>query len=266
MINNTNAVILSIDPPIVMVSFSTEQMINIRTFDIYRNEELLGTVTSTPGISVYTYKDYTAELRDLFRIYQYKVIVRETGEETDLFSWDTMYRVHEADILIRHDYLFHYNAGSPLFLHSERTDSSAPRCPNCWDITSQRSLGSCPVCLGTGRQRPYYDPVLMWVEFGGKTKLLDVSLVEVQSNQKRLTASAIPRLKPGDIMHEPFKHELWKIEQVSCIGRDTAPVLQQAARKYLEPSHEHYKYLTLSDSDMAALLSEMNSVNDERRF
>jgi len=262
----TNAVILSLDPPVVMVSFTTEQMINVRHFDIYRNTVLQGTVTSTPGINVYTYKDYTPELRDLFRIYEYKIIVRETGEESELFSWDTMYRVYEADILVRHDYLFHYNAGSPMFLHSERTDSSAPKCPNCWDITSQRSIGSCPVCLGTGNQRPYYDPVLMWVEFGGKTKMLDVSLVEVESNQKRLTASGLPRLKPGDIVHEPFKHELWKVEQVQPIGRDTAPVLQQAACKLLEPSHEHYTYLVLTDADMASLLAEMNSVNKERRF
>ena len=262
----TNAVILSIDPPVVMVSFTTEQMINVRRFDVYRNDVLQGTVTSTPGIQVYIYKDYTPEVQDLFRVYEYRVINRDTGEQSEKFSWDTMYRVHEADILLRHDYLFHYNAGSPMYLHSERTDSSAPKCPNCWDITSQRAISSCPVCLGTGNQVPYYEPVLMWVEFGGKNKSLDVSLVEVQSNQKRLTASGLPRLKPGDVMHEPFKHELWKVETVQCVGRDTAPVLQQAACQLMEKSHEHYKYLVMSDSDMAALLSEMNDVNNERRF
>jgi hypothetical protein len=266
MITNTNAVILSIDPSIVMVSWTTEQMINTRTFRVYRNDVLQTTVTSTPGIRVYTYKDYTPQLKDLYRIYEYRIEVVETGEVTENFSWDTMYRVFESDIVFRHDYIFHYNAGSPMFLHSERTDSSFPKCPNCWDVTSHRSVGSCPVCLGTGRQHPYYDPVLMWVEFGGDSKILDVSSVEVQPGQKRLTASGLPRLKPGDVMHEPFKHELWLVENAVCIGRDTAPVLQQAACKLMERSHEHYKYLTLTDADMASLLTEMNSVNNERRF
>lgn len=264
MIIEKNAIILSITPGIVLLSWKTRQTVSQHTFEIFRNKEKIGETKSQPNIVVYTFKDYTADVRDLFRIYEYEI--RVNGESYGLFSWDTMYRVYELDILVRHDYFFHYNNGSPMVLYSERTDASSPRCPFCWDITSQRAIGSCPVCMGTGRQVPYYDPVVIWVEFGGNSKILDVSLVEAQPGQKRMTANGLPRLKPGDIVLEPFKHELWKIEQVQCIGRDTAPVVQQCACKRIETNSDLYKYMIFGESEVQDIVNEMNEINKEKRF
>lgn len=270
LILNHNAVILSLNPALVYVSFTTQQIISDRTFKVYRKQsdiiEEIAEINSQKNVNVYGASDRTAQLFNLHQPCYYRVEIVETNEQTAWFSWDTMYRVFESDILSRQDQIFHYDMGSPLFLHSERTDFTNVRCPNCWDITTHMALGGCSLCMDTGRQKPYLDPVIAWIEFGTNTRALEYNLVETETGEKRVTMSGLPKIKPGDIFHEPFKHELWRVENVATIGRDTAPVLQQASVSLVKDVNVAYTYLVLTDSDMDALLEDMNSVNNERRF
>jgi hypothetical protein len=120
--------------------------------------------------------------------------------------------------------------------------------------------------MDTGRQKPYLDVVLFHAEFGQTSRVLEYNLVEAHVGQKMITMSGLPKVKPGDIVHEPFKHELWLVENVNCIGRDTAPVLQQATVSLVQKPSIKYNYLVLEDSDMQVLLADMDEVNNERRF
>jgi len=270
LIVNSNAVILSLNPPYVYVYFTTQQIISARTFEVYRKqsdiEELVTTVASQVHVNVYTAEDRTPQIFSRFTPCYYQIRIMETGEETEWFSWDTMYRAWEFEVLDRNDQLFHYDAGAPLFIHSERTDLTNVRCPNCWDITNQMSTGNCDLCMNTGRQKPYLDPVMVHSEFGQSSKVLEYNLVEAEIGQKLITMSGLPKVKPGDIVHEPFKHELWLVQNVNCIGRDTAPVLQQASVSLVHKLDIKYNYLVLEDDDMEALLADVDAVNNERRF
>jgi len=270
LIVNSNAVILSLSPPYVYVYFTTQQILSARTFEVYRKqsdiEDLVATVVSQSNVNVYTAEDRTPQIFTRFQPCYYQVRVVETGEETEWFSWDTMYRAFEFDILDRNELIFHYDAGAPLFLHSERTDLTNVRCPNCWSITQQMPMGNCDLCLDTGRQKPYLDPVLIHSEFGQSSKVLEYNLVEAHLGQKLITMSGLPKVKPGDVIHEPFKHELWLVENVNCIGRDTAPVVQQATVSLVQKPSIKYNYLVLEADDMETLLADIDEVNNERRF
>ena len=270
LIVNSNAVILSVKPPYVYVYFTTQQIISSRTFKVFRKqsdiEEEISEISSQPSVNVYTAQDRTSQIFNRYQPCYYQVRVVETGEETDWFSWDTMYKVFEFDILDRNDQIFHYDMGAPLFLHSERTDLTNVRCPNCWSITKQMSMGNCDLCMDTGRQKPYLDPVMFHAEFGQSSRVLEYNLVESHVGQKMITMSGLPKVKPGDIVHEPFKHELWLVENVNCIGRDTAPVIQQATVSLVQKPSIKYNYLVLEDSDMETLLADVNEVTNERRF
>lgn len=270
LIINSNAVILSLNPAYVYIYFTTQQIISPRTFKVIRKqsdiEEEISEIESAPNANVYTAQDRTAQIFSRHATCYYKIQVVETGEESDWFSWDTMYRVWELDILDRNTQIFHYDMGSPLFLHSERTDLTNVRCPNCWNITKQMSDGNCSLCMDTGRQKPYLDAVSVWVEFGQGSRVLEYNLVEAEVGQKMITMSGLPKVKPGDILHEPFKHELWLVESVGCIGRDTAPVVQQATLSLVQKPSIKYNYLVLEDTDMQTLLADMDEVNNERRF
>jgi hypothetical protein len=270
LIVNSNAVILSLKPPFVYVYFTTQQIISARTFKVFRKQsdiiEEIAEIDSQSNVNVYSAEDRSSQVFSRYTPCYYQVQVVETGETTDWFSWDTMYRVFEFDILDRNEQIFHYDMGSPLFLHTERTDLTNVRCPNCWDITKQMSMGNCSLCMDTGRQKPYLDPVAFYAEFGQTSRVLEYNLVEAEIGQKMITTSGLPKLKPGDIVHEPFKHELWLVENVNCIGRDTAPVLQQATVSLVQKPSIKYNYLVIEDSDMEDLLADMNEVNNERRF
>lgn len=270
LIVNSNAVILSLKPAYVYVYFTTQQIITPRTFKVFRKQsdltEEVAEIDSEHNVNVYTAQDRTPQIFSRYVPCYYQIQVVETGEETDWFSWDTMYRVWEQAVLDANDQIFRNDMGSPLFLHSERTDLTNVRCPNCWDITTQMSRGKCELCMDTGRQKPYLDAVAFYAEFGQTSRVLEYNIVEAEMGQKMITMSGLPKVKPGDIVHEPFKHELWLVENVNCIGRDTAPVLQQATVSLVHKPNIKYNYLVIESSDMEDLLEEMNGVNNERRF
>lgn len=287
MIKESNAAILSLGGvnylSQVQIHWETEQVLNTRRFKIYRGiasdkiDEEIGFVDTVPGIRIYSYVDYTAELGDLYRPYYYRIdtfkVLPDDTEQFELsgemFTWDNRLRVWEEDVIYRHDLLFHYDAGSPLLFYSERTDTSDVHCPKCWDISTslpRPPRGGCPVCMDTGRQRPYLDPIIIWAEFGIKSRILEHNLVELQPGQKHMTFGGIPKMKPGDVILEPFKHELWTVEVVNLIGRDTAPVVQQCSLSLVDKSESKYKYLNIAPETLELLNVELNSINNERRF
>ena len=81
-----------------------------------------------------------------------------------------------------------------------------------------------------------------------------------------MTFGGIPKIKPGDIIHEPFKHELWTVETVDLIGRDTAPVVQQCSLSLVDKNESKYKYMNIDPKILELLNVELNSINNERRF
>lgn len=224
------------------------------------------------GQWVYSFVDVTPSLINRWRRYWYRVGATWVSTRTysEARSWEKAPRTYELAIIERHDLLLHYETGAPTFAFIERTADSAP-CSECYDKTAGRPTRSdCLHCLGTGRERPYLDPIFMWVDYNPGAHLVQMAaLGEVQTKQRTCWFSAFPVLKPADILYQVGAGDLYRIAR---IGPNAEPqgvtILQVAALEALDKKDVEYRGLPqrISDNELRRVMAEWDAVRQERRF
>lgn len=204
-----------------------------------------------PGVTnqrVYTYTDTTPSLINHWRRYFYRISV--TGADADVISdvktWEAEPRPHEVEIINRHDFLLRYQTGMPTFSFIQRTADSHP-CV-CLDPTTGRLRNSnCTLCLGTGRQRPFFDPILHYVDYNPPQELVQIAQFgENQTKGIDCWFSAFPILKPGDILYRPIQGELWRIVNKTPVGGQGVMIQQVCRLEAVNLSDVEYKKLPSS--------------------
>lgn len=249
------------------------------TFEIERSlspafpDDEVEVVHTTPGVAgqwVYTYVDITPNLMSFWRRYFYRVKVTSGTDVTysDTRTWETSPRLHELAIIERHDFVLRYIQGTPSFAFIERTADSSP-C-SCVDVTAGRPRSSdCKLCLGTGKQRPFFDPIGLYVDYNPDSKLTQIaSFGELQLHQKDCWFSAYPLLKPGDIIYECMPALLWRIAKLDTV-RPMGTTIQQIARiEAIEHSSVEYKRLVqrIPQETLLSLVQEWEALKQERMF
>ena len=221
---------------------------------------------------VYSYVDVTPSLINHWRRYFYRVRATyvSTTSYSEVRSWEVAPRVYELAIIERHDYLLKYETGAPTFAFIERTAGSAS-CSECFDRTAGRPTKSdCLHCLGTGRERPYFDPICLYVDYNPGAHLIQIAaLGEVQTKQRTCWFSAFPSLKPGDILYQVGAGDLYRIAR---IGPNAEPqgvtILQVAALDALERSAVEYRGLPqmIAEAELLSVVAEWEAIREERRF
>lgn len=278
----TSAAILSIGGPTyesrVHLWWETDKHINPRNFKVYRGEttedvtQLIGEVTGVVDQQIYTFDDYTANIRDRFRPWYYQIVEGngdpfEEESRSEIFSWNTRYRIEEEAIMDAQELVFHYDMGNPVFIYSERTTSL--KCPFCFNVTkgvATPRLDGCPTCMGTGRVAPYLTPYALWVDMGedDRTALMR-EFGEHRPGQRFARVNGLPQVKPGDILLEPFTKIIWLINRVKPYGRQNAPVLQAAQMSILDKSDPINRYIDIDATLMTQLQEELDNIDLERR-
>ena len=234
-------------------------------YDVISNAE-----SGIAGQHVYEYTDITPNLYSFWRMYFYRVRA-ETPEGTvysEVRTWETSPRPHELAIIERHDFVLRYLQGQPSFAFVERTIGSA-RC-HCYDLTAGRvRTSNCKDCLGTGRQRPFFNPIPMFVDYNPDEKLVQVaSMGEIQINEKDSWFSAYPRLKPGDIIYQVQNAMLWRLAKVSPIQPQGTTIQHVARLTGLERNEIEYQRLVqrIDQETLQALVQEWERNKQERMF
>lgn len=181
--------------------------------------ELVTEVAGVAGQLVYEFDDVTPNLFSFWRKYYYRVVATTpTGEVTsEVRTWETSPRPHELCIIEQHDYVLRYLQGTPSFAFVERTADSA-RCP-CWNpSTGRQDTSRCTLCLNTGRQHPFFEPIPFYVDYNPDEKLVTITnFGETQPKEKDCWFSAYPQIKPGDILYEVMPATLWSVSKVHTI-------------------------------------------------
>lgn len=251
--------------------FTVERSLSPAFSDV-ETEVIAGDIQAVAGQFVYSYVDITPSLINHWRHYSYRVRATYAPDTTvsEVRTWEKAPRVYELAIIERHDLLLHYETGAPTCAFIERTVGSAP-CSQCFDRTAGRSTDShCLRCLGTGRERPYFDPISLWVDYNPGAHLVQIAaLGEVQTKQRTCWFSAYPILKPGDILYQVGSGDLYRIAR---IGPNAEPqgvtILQVAALDALERSAVEYRGLPqrIADVELLSVMAEWERVRQERRF
>lgn len=236
-------------------------------------DEIDEIAANIPGVDdqmVYLYSDITAELVNFWRLYYYRVraVTPEGTFYSAIKTWGTNPKTHEFEIIRRNDLILRYFQGQPSFAFIERTIGSA-RC-HCFDTTTGRVKRSdCTTCLGTGRQRPYLDPIPFFVDYNPDEKLIQIaSFGEIHPKEKDCWFSAYPRLKPGDIIYEVMEALLWRIVFVKTAQPMGTTVQHTARLNAIDRDDVEYQRLVsqISDETLQETVREWELSKTERMF
>jgi hypothetical protein len=233
--------------------------------------ELVTGIAGVPGQLVYSFTDITPNLINWWRLYFYRV--RADTPEGVVYSeartWESSPRPHELAIIERHDFVLKYLQGAPSFAFIERTAESA-KCPECYDATAGRVRRSdCTICLGTGRQRPYLDPIFFYADYNPDEKLTQIaSFGEMQQKEKDCWFSAYPQLKPGDLIYEVQQGVLWRIARMTTV-QPQGTSIQHIAR-IGAVGRDEVEYMRLpqhfSPEELKEIVREWEEIKQERMF
>lgn len=230
-------------------------------------------VEGIPGVTgelVYEYDDITPNLFSFWRRYYYRVVATTLTREitSAIRTWETNPRTHELAIIERHDFALKYLQGTPAFAFVERTTGAA-HCV-CFNPTTSRTSDSrCTLCLGTGKQRPFFEPIPFYVDFNPDEKLVSISnLGERQTKQKDCWFSAYPQIKPGDIIYETMPAILWRVEKVHPIQPQGTTIQHVCRIVAIDLTEVEYQRLPqrISPDTLTEVVREWERIKEERMF
>jgi hypothetical protein len=229
-----------------------------------------GELSGEAGQLAYEFDDITANLINWWRKYFYRIRATTPNGDvvSDIRTWETEPRPHELEIIRRHDFVLHYLQGKPSFAFVERTSGSA-RC-DCYDMTTGRSTRSnCTSCLGTGRQRPYFDPIPFFVDYNPDEQLTNIAnFGEIQTKEKDCWFSAYPIVKPGDIIYEVMAGALWRIVNIRTIQPQGTTIQHLCRIAAIGRDEVEYSRLVqkIPDDELRQIVQEWERVKEERMF
>jgi hypothetical protein len=251
------------------VSFTVERSLSPQ-FVEDETDELEAGIAGIDDQLVYLYDDITADLVNFWRLYYYRIRA-DTPEGivySEVRTWETSPRPHELEMIRRHDFVLRYLQGKPSFAFIERTTDSA-RC-TCFDTTAGRVRRSdCTLCLGTGRQRPYLDPIAFYVDYNPDEKLVQIaSFGEIQPREKDCWFSAYPQVKPGDIIYEVMPALLWRVGLVKTIQPMGTTTQHMARLTAVDRDDVEYQRLVsrISSETLQEIVREWEEIKAERMF
>lgn len=222
------------------------------------------------GMMVYEYEDITPNLLSWWRRYYYRIVATTNAGEivSTTRTWETNPRPHELAIIERHDFVLKYLQGSPSFAFVERTTEGL-HC-TCYNPTTQRPADSrCTMCLGTGRQRPYFEPIPFFVDYNPDEKLVSISnLGERHEKNKDCWFSAYPQIKPGDIIYEVMPALLWRVAKLNTIQPQGTTIQHICRLTAIGRDEVEYQRLVqrISPATLRALVQEWERLKEERMF
>jgi len=233
-------------------------------------EVVASDIPATPGLFSYEFVDITPNLLSWWRKYFYRIRASTPDGEviSEIRPWETNPRPHELAIIERHDFVLRYLQGTPSFVFVERTTASA-KC-SCYDATAGRPTSSrCTLCLGTGRQRPYFAPIPTPVDYNPDEQLVQLSgFGEMQPKEKDCWFSAYPQVKPGDLIYEVMPATLWRISLVKTI-QPMGTTIQHICRLVaIRRDEVEYSRLVqqIPESELRQVVQEWEKVKEERLF
>lgn len=268
---NVDARILSIEHiSRVLVRWALEpttQNLKDLKFFIDRGEspEKLEQINTTPILAnaIYEYIDYTAKLKDVEKIYYYRVRAVEFSNGTPvqtfyspLITWEGEHDLVSLYIIEEHIFAHRYVYGVPTVIFKKMKEGA--QCSDCWDYILKRSTRSnCLLCKGTGFVDGYYPLIEAWMDFNPDPKQVQIAeFGERQPSQTDIQFTNYPLLNPGDIIVELEPNRYWRVSNVRNTEKNRTTMLQVCRLDEINRSDIEYK-LEVPDEVRHRLLDEL---------
>lgn len=201
-----------------------------------------------PSSGLQEYVDETADLRDMNKVYYWRVRAVEYVGDTPVKMFASQPVNVESDldleglyVIEEHAFAHRYVYGVPAMVFKKIRDGAY--CTNCWDrILKRVTKSNCTTCYGSGRVGGYYPPIDAWMSFEPDPKVEQVvEWGRRQSSQTDIQFINYPLLSPGDLILELQPNRMFRVSNVRAPEKNRNTMLQMARIDAVYPSDIEYK-------------------------
>ena len=218
------------------------------------------------------YIDHTVNLKDLNKIYYYRVRAVEYEDDTPLQTFTSKETTWDGDldltgiyVVDEHLFAMRWVFGVPAMIFKKRRDGTY--CPECWDSVLKRTTKSqCLTCYGTGRVGGFYPPIDVWMSFEPDPRVEQVvEWGKRQPTQTDIMFTNYPLLNVDDLILELKPNRFWKVSNQRGPEKNRTTMLQFARLDAINPSDVEQR-LEVPLERKLALLSDAEQREKEREF
>ena len=218
--------------------------------------------------------DYTVELRDLQKLYYYRVRAVEfnTAGDTELQTFDIVPITWNGDldlvgiyVVDEHEFEFKFIDGVPVMIFKKKRDEEV--CPDCFDKVLKRvTRSNCRTCLGVGKLGGYYKGIPVWMDFNPNVSVSAISESgEKQSNEFPFRFTNFPKIRIGDVIVELQSNRFFRVAGASATEKRRATMLQFGQVSEIKRDEIEYA-LEIDDGVRDALVRELEERRSEVEF
>jgi hypothetical protein len=232
-------------------------------------EEITTAIPGVAGQTVYEYLDITVNMQSFWRRWYYRIRAEDTGSSkefnSDTKTWESSPKVFELEIIARHDFILRRDTGTPCFALVERT-AGGDHCQVCYNASLNRSTkSSCTECFGTGRERPFFQPILTFIDFNPPAKITQIQQREDDKGQTTVWWSAFPQLKPRDVLVEVLSGERWRVVSVNPVGEARTSIQHFGTLERISQRDIEHR-ISIPESTQRQAVNDLEEMKAERRF
>jgi hypothetical protein len=218
------------------------------------------------------YVDFTANLKDLNKIYYYRVRAVEYEGDTPVQTFTSKETTWDGDldlvgiyVVDEHLFAMRWVFGVPAMVYKKRREGT--NCPECWDQVLKRvTKSNCQTCYGTGRIGGFYPPIDVWMSFEPDPRVEQVTeWGKRQPTQTDIMFTNYPLLNNDDVILELKPGRFWKVSNVRGPEKNRTVMLQFARLDAINPSDVEQR-LDVPEARKLALLAEAEKREKQREF
>lgn len=206
--------------------------------------ENMAAVSSSLGAQLFFYDSLKHPRASYFKDYYYRVRISgpSNTRHSKPFKVARPKDLVAAELMRKNEMLHRVKNGTKCLVYQKKKEGV--RCAYCWDEVRHRVLlDQCPECLGTGYKRGFYSPVEMWINISRDQYVLQKeSMGNYERRSSLLKMTAVPELKPEDLIFEIEEGVIWKIiENREKIKKQRSLYRQTLVGVALDKDSEEYQ-------------------------
>jgi hypothetical protein len=256
---------------------TTQNLSNLKFFvDRSESPSQFSCISSEPILANVPHKfvDYTPNLRDMQKVYYYRIRAVEYAGDTPIQSFISKPTTWDGDLdrvglyIVEEQEFYHRRVtGVPSFIFKKIRDGVY--CPLCWDrVLKKVTRSNCKSCYGTGKIQGYYPGIETWITIEPDARQDQLTERGVfQESKTTFAMTNYPVLSQSDLVYEVIPGQWWRVSAVSYPEKGRTLLIQNAQVDALKPTDIEQE---LSDripmARRLALLDEVKKRDRRREY
>lgn len=221
------------------------------------------------GIDFYQFMDQTPLLRNLWKMYFYRIRIRRISTQEEVGSapitWLGDQDLEGLYVIDEHNFLLEDTIGTPCLAFPRRRGGVL--CDKCFDrIQNKRISSHCEWCYGTNWQGGFHKPIDLFVDFSPEVENTVIrDWGETQPTESDILLANFPLLQNGDFILEMRQGRRWRVTRCRHTEKRRVPMLQFVRVVEINPGDVEYKF-PVDQEFIATKVREFEEYKKRREF